>query len=116
MPCRTGLCLFFPLHAKTQTNCSYAQASAEKPRLKQSCHQQPNAKAHQQHSKQLIAPAHHPTPLCIRTHSINPVPFFIYSSANEVEGIDTAFTEASATLQNDYVANGYTLMEHLLKA
>ncbi len=51
----------------------------------------------------------HPTPIRIRTHSIDPVPFMIYSSANERDGVDT-FTELTATAIGNYVSDGYNLM------
>lgn len=57
----------------------------------------------------------HPTPVAIRTHSIDPVPFFIYSSANEIEGVDT-FDEFTARACDNYIPNGYTLMDKLTKA
>ena len=56
----------------------------------------------------------HPTPLCIRTHSIDPVPFFIYSSNNEISGVDT-FNEFTAQTTNNYIAKGHTLMDILVK-
>ena len=54
----------------------------------------------------------HPTPIRIRTHSIDPVPFMIYSSENEQNGVD-CFTEATARAKNCYVANGFNLMDIL---
>ena len=56
----------------------------------------------------------HPTPLRIRTHSIDPVPFFIYSSAEELEGVES-FDEESAATTGLYVRDGYTLMDRLVK-
>ena len=56
----------------------------------------------------------HPTPLCIRTHSISPVPFFIYSSNKEEKGVDT-FNEFTAIDTQNYIKNGYTLMDVLVK-
>ncbi len=56
----------------------------------------------------------HPTPIRIRTHSIDPVPFMIYSSQKEYDGVE-GFCEESAAAKNNYVANGYTLMELLTK-
>ena len=55
----------------------------------------------------------HPTPVRLRTHTILPVPFFIYASNKECEGV-SSFFEESAAAQNNYVANGYTLMEKLI--
>jgi 2,3-bisphosphoglycerate-independent phosphoglycerate mutase len=56
----------------------------------------------------------HPTPVRLRTHTIDPVPFFIYSSVNSYEGVDT-FDEFTATNCNNYVENGYTLMNFLME-
>ncbi|MBR6728040.1 MAG: phosphoglycerate mutase, partial [Clostridia bacterium] len=56
----------------------------------------------------------HPTPIRLRTHTIHPVPFFIYSSKEEKNGV-ARFDEESAVAQNYYIANGYTLMEQLIE-
>ncbi len=52
----------------------------------------------------------HPTPLRLRTHTIDPVPFFIYSSDAVLEGV-SAFDEETAAAKQNYLANGYRLME-----
>ena len=54
----------------------------------------------------------HPTPICKRTHTIDPVPFFIYSSQAEKAGC-ADFDEFGAKATGYYVPNGYTLMELL---
>ncbi len=56
----------------------------------------------------------HPTPVRLRTHTITPVPFFIYSSASDVKGVDT-FDEESAEKTGTYIRDGYTLMDILVK-
>ena len=56
----------------------------------------------------------HPTPIRLRTHTILPVPFFIYDSETELQGVEN-FCEESAEAKNYYVENGYTLMEKLIK-
>jgi 2,3-bisphosphoglycerate-independent phosphoglycerate mutase len=56
----------------------------------------------------------HPTPVRLRTHTIDPVPFFIYSSAEELEGVES-FDEESAATTGLYVRDGYTLMDRLVK-
>ena len=56
----------------------------------------------------------HPTPLRIRTHTITPVPFFIYSSDNEQDGVD-GFNEFTAAETGIYIRDGYKLMETLVK-
>ena len=56
----------------------------------------------------------HPTPVRLRTHTIDPVPFFIYSSADELCGVKS-FDEESAAATGLYVRDGYTLMDRLVK-
>ena len=56
----------------------------------------------------------HPTPVRLRTHTIDPVPFFIYSSANELSGVES-FDEESSAATGLYVRDGYTLMDRLVK-
>ncbi len=56
----------------------------------------------------------HPTPIRIRTHSMDPVPFMIYASDRIEEGVD-CFCEDSAEACGNYIANGYTLMEQLIE-
>ena len=56
----------------------------------------------------------HPTPIRLRTHTIDPVPFMIFDPKTAHNGV-ACFAEKSATAKNDYVENGYRLMEILLK-
>ncbi len=56
----------------------------------------------------------HPTPIRIRTHAIDPVPYMIYSSEKKYGGVDS-FTEATAAAVNNYLANGYDLMGLLIQ-
>lgn len=56
----------------------------------------------------------HPTPIATRTHSSDPVPFFIYSSANETAGIEK-FTESECEKTGLYIKNGSELLCHLIK-
>lgn len=56
----------------------------------------------------------HPTPIRIRTHSIDPVPFMIYDSRRDECGVDV-FCEESAAAKKNYIENGYTLMDNLVK-
>ena len=62
--------------------------------------------------KILVLPDH-PTPLRIRTHSIDPVPFFIYDSSAEVPGT-SPFSEATAADTGLYIPEGHTLLERLI--
>lgn len=54
----------------------------------------------------------HPTPIRIRTHAIDPVPYLIYDSRNPASGV-ACFTEASAACGR-YIPSGCTLMEQLV--
>lgn len=54
----------------------------------------------------------HPTPICKRTHTMDPVPFFIYSSTHRQNGCAT-FTEETASQMEYYIPNGFTLMNLL---
>ena len=56
----------------------------------------------------------HPTPIRIRTHSMDAVPFLIYSSKEEQNGTK-GFDELVARTTNLYVPNGYTLMEQFVE-
>lgn len=56
----------------------------------------------------------HPTPLHLRTHTIDPVPFLIYSSKKKENGVQT-FDEETAMATKRYVPNGFTLMEQLIE-
>lgn len=56
----------------------------------------------------------HPTPICKRTHTMEPVPFFIYSSAEEHTGIDM-YSEKNCADTGLYVPNGYKLLDMFIK-
>lgn len=51
----------------------------------------------------------HPTPIRVRTHTIDPVPFFIYSSTEKRVGVD-GFCEATAAAVGNYLPQGWKLM------
>lgn len=57
----------------------------------------------------------HPTPLCIRTHSGEPVPYLIYRSNDEKDNDIKIFDEDSAASTDVYVDPGYTLMNRFLQ-
>lgn len=54
----------------------------------------------------------HPTPVEIRTHSREAVPFFIYDSVKPREGV-SRFTEKTCEALNEYLPDGCILMEKL---
>lgn len=57
----------------------------------------------------------HPTPLRIRTHSIAPVPFFMYDSEKENSGT-ASFSEAAAAETGVYISEGHTLLSRFITA
>ncbi len=56
----------------------------------------------------------HPTPLALRTHTSDPVPFLIYDPKWNKIGV-SHFTEETAAACRNYVANGYELMDLLIQ-
>lgn len=56
----------------------------------------------------------HPTPISLRTHTMDPVPFMIYSSREELCGVDT-LNEETAAATGLYVSAGHTLMERFIE-
>lgn len=56
----------------------------------------------------------HPTPIKIRTHSMDPVPFMIYNSNEQKCGVDT-FNESTAQSKQYYIPKGHDLLELMIK-
>ncbi|MBO5274152.1 MAG: cofactor-independent phosphoglycerate mutase [Clostridia bacterium] len=56
----------------------------------------------------------HPTPIEMRTHSMDPVPFIIYKSNAEKQGIE-CFTEDVAKATGFYLEHGYDLMNYFIE-
>ncbi len=61
----------------------------------------------------LIMPDH-PTPLDIKTHSSEPVPFLIYDSQREENGVE-CFTEKAAAATGIFIEHGPAVMDKLLE-
>lgn len=61
----------------------------------------------------LICPDH-PTPLCIKTHTSDPVPFLLYRSNDIKNSGITVFDEASAEKTGIYIEDGFTLMNKFI--
>ena len=57
----------------------------------------------------------HPTPIRIRTHSMDAVPFMMYSSNNEKESGVSTFNESTARTTGLYNPNGFTLMDSFIE-
>ena len=62
----------------------------------------------------ILALPDHPTPIEIRTHSMEPVPFMIYSSNEKHSGV-SVLTEQTAIDCGYYIPSGTSLMEILVK-
>ena len=61
----------------------------------------------------LLVLSDHPTPLSLRTHTADPVPYCIYRKGDALKNPQGAFSENFAA-QGKYIAKGYTLMDHFL--
>ncbi|MBO5346662.1 MAG: cofactor-independent phosphoglycerate mutase [Lachnospiraceae bacterium] len=61
--------------------------------------------------RMLILPDH-PTPICIRTHSSDPVPYLLYDSTAP-KTHDWSYNEAEAEVSGNFTAEGYRLIEKL---
>lgn len=57
----------------------------------------------------------HPTPLALRTHTRDAVPYIIYDSTDTSNGSGAAYNEDSAVNQGILIEKGYTLMDRFLK-
>ena len=62
--------------------------------------------------KVLIMPDH-ATPLALRTHTNDPVPFLMYHKKGEVEGVES-FTEETAGSTGEYIENGAELLQKFI--
>lgn len=61
----------------------------------------------------LMVLADHPTPLHLRTHTAEPVPFCIYKKSNGVKNLQGEFSESFAA-KGTYIEKGHTLMDYFL--
>ena len=57
----------------------------------------------------------HPTPLDIRTHTAEPVPFVLYRSFQHGTPFTSRYTELLSGETGLFVENGYTMMDRLIK-
>jgi len=62
----------------------------------------------------LVAPDH-PTPIAIRTHVSDPVPYVIYRSCDEKDNVIKTYNEETAKASNIYFASGEELVKHFIK-
>ena len=64
--------------------------------------------------RMLILPDH-PTPLALRTHTRDAVPFMIYDSTIDASSASDSFTEENAAKSGVFVEKGYELMSMFVK-
>jgi 2,3-bisphosphoglycerate-independent phosphoglycerate mutase len=57
----------------------------------------------------------HPTPLALRTHSRDPVPFLIYDSARELDSGPETYDEESGRKSGLFIPRGHELMDRFLE-
>lgn len=62
----------------------------------------------------LLVMPDHPTPICIRTHSSNPVPFLIYDSRKDLEKTWNYNEREASESGNVVIEEGYELIDRLL--
>ncbi len=63
--------------------------------------------------RMLVLPDH-PTPICVRTHTSEPVPYMLYDSTNELDKTYD-YNEKDAKDSGIYIAEGHTIINHLFK-
>jgi 2,3-bisphosphoglycerate-independent phosphoglycerate mutase len=63
--------------------------------------------------RMLVLPDH-PTPICVRTHTSEPVPYMLYDSTAEQAG-SYNYNEKDAKASGVYIAEGHTIMNHLFE-
>lgn len=56
----------------------------------------------------------HPTPIAIKTHISDPIPYLLYRSTDPAESGIATYTEKTGKSTGRYVAQGHELMSHLL--
>lgn len=62
--------------------------------------------------RMLVCPDH-PTPIAVRTHTSDPIPYMIYDSTKEEEHT-WDYNEKAAKESNNYIEKGYELMNHFI--
>ena len=62
----------------------------------------------------LILPDH-PTPIYLRTHTSDPVPYILYDSRRQARRI-ARFNEQEAATSGNYLPDGYSLIDRLIQA
>ena len=64
--------------------------------------------------RMLVLPDH-PTPICVKTHTSDPVPYVLYDSRNKEEKGGFCYNEAEAQKTGKLLEKGHELIWHLLE-
>lgn len=64
--------------------------------------------------KVLVTPDH-PTPISLKTHTNDAVPFLIYDSRKENSGVKNGFSEKTAKSTGIFIEKGFTMMREFVK-
>ena len=64
--------------------------------------------------RMLVLPDH-PTPICVKTHTSDPVPYVLYDSRNREEKDGISYSEAEAKKTGKLLEKGHELIWHLLE-
>jgi len=56
----------------------------------------------------------HPTPIILRTHSSEPVPYLLYDSSDHKESV-LKYNEKDAKAGGIYIPEGHTIIDHLFE-
>lgn len=64
--------------------------------------------------RMLVLPDH-PTPISVKTHTANPVPYVLYDSRNQEKKEGLSYSEAEAQKTGKMVEKGHELIWHLLE-
>lgn len=69
--------------------------------------------AHEQYC--ILVMPDHPTPLALKTHTSDPVPFIIYTSNEKIDSKVNSYTEEEAQKTGLFVSEGHTIMDIFLQ-
>jgi len=61
--------------------------------------------------RMLVLPDH-PTPICVRTHTSDPVPYMLYDST-DLQNKTWKYNEKEAKASGNYFAEGHTIIDYL---
>ncbi|MBQ9699104.1 MAG: phosphoglycerate mutase, partial [Lachnospiraceae bacterium] len=56
----------------------------------------------------------HPTPICVRTHTSDPVPYMLYDSTDKKSN-ELKYNEKDAKASGIYIAEGHKAIVHLFE-